>query len=182
MSEHRILIVEADTALANQYREALQNGGLTVDVTSDVDRAAEHTTSQSPDLLVLGADPRVGDAVCRTVKKKGGKRTPVLLVSANAAAKGSLFGAHPDIILQKPVSADVLLRSVANLLKIEVPDTPPPHVDEIPLDENLLEIVEEARPKEPIYSRRKTIPPTVTARAAATPAEPPRRQTQIPTS
>src|SRR5215471_8613508 len=127
MNEHRVLIVEADATLANEYRVALQNGGLTVDVFSDVDQAAEQTNSHSPDLLVLGADPRVGDAVCRSVKKKGGKRTPVLLVSANAASKGSLFGAHPDIVLQKPVSADVLLRSVASLLKIEVrPPAPAP--------------------------------------------------------
>src|SRR5262249_53750236 len=137
-----------------------------------------------PDLLVLGADPRTGDAVCRTVKKKGGKKTPVLLVSANAGAKGSLFGAHPDIVLQKPVSADVLLRSVANLLKIDVRETPPPqpHPDEIPLDENLLEIVEEARPKEPAYPRRKTIPPTAAVRVTPAPVEPPRRQTMAPTS
>ena len=158
MAARRVLIVGADSELATVYRGALQARGLAVDV-AGVDQVGAETASRPPDLLVVDADPTVGDAVCRTVKKKG-KQPPVLLVSANANSKRSLFGAHPDLVLQKPVSVELLLQNVARLLGIELRA---PSEDAIPLDENLLEIVEEARSKQPPPSppsrKPSTLPP-----------------------
>jgi DNA-binding response OmpR family regulator len=166
MNDRRVLIVESNAELASAYRGALQSTGLTVDVLSDVDQMTKQPGAKPPDLLVLDADPSVGDAVCRTVKKKG-QKTPVVLVSANANGKRSLFGAHPDVVLQKPVTVDVLLHNVARLLGIELRK---PSEEEIPLDENLLEIVEEARPKDSAFAQRQASPP---ADAAGKPAPAP---------
>jgi hypothetical protein len=182
MNERRVLIIGPDAALATAYGGALRDGGLAVDVLSDVGQAVEQTAARAPDLLVLDADPSVGDMVCRGVKKKNGKSPAVLLVSEKASGKRSLFGAHPDMVLQKPVSTEALLKSVAGLLKIRLRE---PTAPEIPLDESLLEIVEEARPKEPLYPRRPTLPPMPGPSARPTPPPvdlPPRPKTLMPQS
>ena len=67
MNERRVLIIGPDAALATAYGGALRDGGLAVDVLSDVGQAVEQTAARAPDLLVLDADPSVGDMVCRGV-------------------------------------------------------------------------------------------------------------------
>src|SRR5262249_39124296 len=65
------------------------------------------------------------------------------------------FGSHPDVVLQKPVSPEVLQHAAAKLLGVSVPapaaQAPSPILavedEEIALDELLDLVVEETRPK-----------------------------------
>ena len=162
MSERRVLLIEPDASLASAYQVALQRPGFQVDVLADVEEAARRSGDWSPDLVVVDAEPAVGDLLCRKVRKTG-RKTPVLLVSSNANGKRSLFGAHPDVVLQKPVSVEALLRTVGQLLGVTLSAPAPKPVteaDEIPLDSDLLEIVEEARTKAPSRFPRTSLRPT----------------------
>ncbi len=103
-----IMIVEDDERLADLTCEYLQSNGLDVSVVSDGEEAIRRIRSEQPDLVVLDLmlPGMNGLEVCRALRERSERYTPVLMLTARGAVENKIegFAAGADDYLAKPFS------------------------------------------------------------------------------
>jgi DNA-binding response OmpR family regulator len=116
----RILVVEDEQAIAFGLRLDLQNEGYAVEVESDGETALERATTGGFDLILLDVMlPRKdGFEICRDLRR-GGSRTPIILLTAKAQEAEIVMGLElgADDYVTKPFSPRVLRARVKAALR-----------------------------------------------------------------
>jgi len=141
----KVLIVDDDEDFATATAVVLRNAGYDVGVCLGTATAAEEMRNTKPDLVILDVmfpeDPSAGFKLARDLRhhEQGLEGVPVLMLTAINARFPLGFGSY-DIddrflpvadFLEKPVSFDVLLNRVRDLLEGTGPapsdNEEPPH-------------------------------------------------------
>ena len=116
-----ILIVESDTTLSANLREALEARGFAAQETSDGKGSVEQIRRDKPDLVVLAVDLSAGQngyLICGKLKKDDElKAVPIIIIgNPDGFAQHRKLKAHADDYVAKPVNADELVERVGGLI------------------------------------------------------------------
>ncbi|MBU2572558.1 MAG: response regulator [Elusimicrobia bacterium] len=115
---NRILAADDDSGAREFYRICLEDAGFTVETVEDATAAIIKCLDFMPDLLLLDADMGGGggEKVFEKIRGLLGKDIPVIFVTGLPERVKSFASKKNVLILQKPVSVDVLVREVNRLL------------------------------------------------------------------
>ena len=116
----RILVVEDDTAIGFALQLDLQSEGYDVEIEADGERALQRARTEAFDLILLDVMlPRKdGFEVCRELRK-GGSRTPVIMLTARTQEAEKVLGLEigADDYVTKPFSPRELRARVKAALR-----------------------------------------------------------------
>ena len=119
--KHLILCVDDDIDLLDLLRRHLEKGGYAVETASSGEEGLAKFKQHRPDLIIVDLMMEEIDAGTNLVKelKLAGNQVPVLLLSSmgdqlNLATSYRELGL--DGVLQKPVNAEALLRTIKGKL------------------------------------------------------------------
>lgn len=118
----RIAIVEDETALAHNYKDALEREGYRVDVYADRPTAQASFDSRLPDLAIidiqLGDEPKGGHELCR-VLRAASRTVPIMFLTARDGEIDEIVGLSlgADDYLSKAISLPQLNARVAALFR-----------------------------------------------------------------
>lgn len=137
-SEKRILVVDDEPDVRNFLAACIQDVGFQVETAVDGEDALEKVEANPPDLMTLDmVMPRKsGIQVIRALRKNERfKKLPVIVITAHAHDEfGSddvrdfyafTSGLRPRYILEKPITAEKLVNSIAEILGVEAEEVPP---------------------------------------------------------
>ena len=110
-----ILVVDDDSSLRRMLKLTLKQEGFRVCTAVDGEQALEELDRCAPDIIVLDLQMPVmdGRTFYRALREMG-RKTPVLIVSADGAASAAQE-LNADDYLAKPFSPDVLMAKVVQL-------------------------------------------------------------------
>jgi len=116
----KILVVDADTAHANQISSALQEGGFKAKVVSDLGDAAERARGESYQLAIVDLSSRMSEGLELIGKLKEIDRRMSIIVTRHGtdfetAVEAMRHGAAE--YLRKPVKKDELLNSLERICR-----------------------------------------------------------------
>lgn len=124
----RILLAEDDVRIANFITKGLRENAYAVDVSADGEDALYQTAINSYDVIVLDVmmPLKNGFEVCRELRK-GGNKTPVLMLTARDATEDKISGLDTgaDDYLTKPFEFAELLARLRALLRRSAEIRPP---------------------------------------------------------
>ena len=132
----RILLVEDEPVIRENYVEALRNGGYEVQAFADRLSAEKVLASRLPDLAVLdvclGDDPEGGFELCRSLRQRS-KTLPIIFLTALDSELDKISGIRLDAddYLTKDVSLQYLLARIAALFRRTDALSTPTEPDEI---------------------------------------------------
>ena len=118
----RIMLVEDEPVIRENYIEALRNGGYEVQAFADRLSAEKVLASRLPDLAVLdvclGDDPEGGFELCRSLRQRS-KTVPIIFLTALDSELDKISGIRLDAddYLTKDVSLQYLLARIAALFR-----------------------------------------------------------------
>lgn len=118
----RIAIVEDETALAQNYRDALEREGYVVDVHPDRPTAQQAFEARLPDLAIidiqLGDEPKGGHELCRSLRAAS-RTLPIMFLTARDGEIDEIVGLSlgADDYLSKAITMPQLSARVAALLR-----------------------------------------------------------------
>lgn len=120
----RILVIDDEFSIQEIVRLILEKQGYEVAVASDGQEAVEEFGRFDPDLVISDVAMPRGDGfnvaiLIRTREAAGGRRTPILLMSAfyeEEANRGNTERCGADAFLGKPFTHAQLLEAVEGLL------------------------------------------------------------------
>lgn len=155
-SEKRILVVDDEPDVRNFLSTIIQDAGFIVDTAIDGQEALEKIERELPDLMTLDmVMPRKsGIELIRTLRKnEKWSKLPVIVITAHARdefaredIKGfNAFtsGLKPRRTIEKPVTPEVLVNTISEILEVE----PEPKVPESIHEDNLLKMIKESDPE-----------------------------------
>jgi CheY-like chemotaxis protein len=116
-----ILIIDDDEMMAEIVSELLSDEGHAVRTASDGQLGLDAIASRAPDLIVLDMNMPVmnGYAVARFLRDRPtARRTPILALTGDSTpdAIRAVREAGCDVLVPKPLDADILIASVRDLL------------------------------------------------------------------
>ena len=125
----KILCIEDDKDLLENYQRILQKAGYAVFVALDGESGLASALANKPDLIVLDvmmSDPTEGFHVAYKLRAdKALQRTPILMVTSVSAESGFSFNPQKDAeylpvdaFLDKPVTPEILLNKIKHLLDL----------------------------------------------------------------
>jgi len=129
-----VLVVDDEQDVATYLSSILEDAGMTVHVAHDGERALEAVKRQTPDLISLDlVMPRKSGIrfLAELRRNREWSRIPVMIVTAHAKdadvrsdldgvlAESTMVG--PSLYLEKPVTPPSYLRSVCQVLGVELP-------------------------------------------------------------
>lgn len=124
----RILLAEDDVRIANFITKGLRENAYAVDVASDGEDALYQAAINTYDIIVLDVmmPLKNGFEVCRELRK-GGNKTPVLMLTARDATEDKISGLDTgaDDYLTKPFEFGELLARLRALLRRSAEIRPP---------------------------------------------------------
>jgi len=123
----RVLIVDDDSDFASAIERIVVSAGYEVETSGDVDQGMKAIERSRPDVILLDVMmERFDDGfnMCRDLKQDDRYRDiPVIILTAVTEVTGLKFSPETDgdylqaeALLQKPVSSDVLLDKINELL------------------------------------------------------------------
>ena len=137
-TQHRILVVEDDAALASMVADFLREEGFHVTIEGNGDTAAIRIIEENPDAVVLdiGLPGKDGFEVCRTVRDA--YHGVILMLTARGDEVDEVIGLEvgADDYLSKPVRPRVLLARLKSHLRKQPSTTSKSH----PIDVGALSI------------------------------------------
>ncbi len=136
-SEKRILVVDDEPDVRNFLAACIEDAGFVVETARDGVEALEKIEANPPDLMTLDmVMPRKsGISVIRTLRENERyKSLPVIVITAHAHDEfGSediknfnafASGLRPRYTMEKPVTPEKLVNSIADILKVETDNVP----------------------------------------------------------
>ena len=136
-SEKRILVVDDEPDVRNFLAACIEDAGFVVETAKDGVEALEKIEANPPDLMTLDmVMPRKsGIAVIRTLRENERfTNLPVIVITAHAHDEfGSediknfnafASGLRPRYTMEKPVTPEKLVKSIADILQVEIEDVP----------------------------------------------------------
>ena len=134
-SEKRILVVDDEPDVRNFLAACIEDAGFVVETAKDGVEALEKIEANPPDLMTLDmVMPRKsGIAVIRTLRENERfTNLPVIVITAHAHDEfGSediknfnafASGLRPRYTMEKPVTPEKLVRSIADILQVDIDD------------------------------------------------------------
>lgn len=134
-SEKRILVVDDEPDVRNFLAACIEDAGFVVETARDGEEALAKIDANPPDLMTLDmVMPRKsGIAVIRTLREKERfAKLPIIVITAHAHDElGSedikgfnafTSGLRPRYTMEKPVTPEKLVRSIADILQVETED------------------------------------------------------------
>ena len=118
----RILIVEDEPSIRENYVQALRNHGYEVQAVADRKSATSLFSSRLPDLVILDislkGDPEGGFELCRNLRSRS-KTLPVIFLTAHDSELDKISGIRLDAddYLTKDVSMQYLMARIAALFR-----------------------------------------------------------------
>ncbi len=118
----RILLVEDEPAIRDNYAEALRKAGYEVQAFADRHSAEQIVATRLPDLAVLdvclGDDPEGGFELCRSLRQRS-QSLPIIFLTALDSELDKISGIRLDAddYLTKDVSLQYLLARIAALFR-----------------------------------------------------------------
>jgi DNA-binding response OmpR family regulator len=116
----RILIIEEDTSLIEQFKKNLEAQTFAVDIAKDGEEGSYLARVNDYDVIILGDSlPKKNSAdVCRDIRNAN-KATPIIIVSetTNMQKKISLFREGADDHIIKPFSFEELITRIQVILR-----------------------------------------------------------------
>jgi len=118
-SQHRLLLVEDDAALAMMVRDYLTSHGFELDVESRGDTAAARIVREQPAMVILdlGLPGMDGFEVCRQVRSDYPGLILILTAQGDEVDEVACLEMGADDFLAKPVSPRLLLARLRALLR-----------------------------------------------------------------
>ena len=120
----RILVVEDNDAFRETVRDLLRDAGYKVRGARNVHKATKRLTKHAFDLVLTDFD--LSDATGLDVLEVAGSRNPtikLIVMSASAEFSDQAIQSGAARFLEKPFGAQVLLDTIAELLKAAVEET-----------------------------------------------------------
>lgn len=122
----QVLIVESDSDVSREMRNALEAQGFAVDATADSKNSVDKIRKKQPDLVVLAADLSNGQSgyiVCRELKKDDAlKAIPVVITGdPEKFASHRKLKTRADAYVAKPLASPTLIAAIGGL--IGLPET-----------------------------------------------------------
>ncbi len=125
--QKRVLIVDDDSDFASAIEKIVVSAGYEVETSGDVDQGMKAIERSRPDVVLLDVMmERFDDGfnMCRDIKQDDRYRDiPIIILTAVTEVTGLKFSPETDgdylqaeALLQKPVSSDVLLDKIKELL------------------------------------------------------------------
>ena len=114
-----VLLVESERSLRRVITASLQELGLRVFETPDIDCASDLLKTECPDLLITELDfpfGRNGELIELFRRQKGENRGSVLVTTTQRFDDGWRRKHRPDVIVFKPFDIRLLCKSVSRLL------------------------------------------------------------------
>ena len=113
-----VLIVEDDSALRELLAMILEGEGLAVETASNGREALEMLTAHPPSVILLDMRMPVMDGwqFCREMDRRGGRRPPIVVVTAASDPATRAKEVHADAWLAKPFDRDVLLTVIHRMI------------------------------------------------------------------
>lgn len=118
----RILILEADAALAYLLTTTLEMQGYTVEATSCTDEVICLLSKNTPDLLLLDAgdkNPEKGLEICRQIKENRNLSDIKIIMSTIIHDKEMVLDAGADLYLPKPYELMTLFNWISRFLNLD---------------------------------------------------------------
>jgi len=118
----RIVLVEDECALLDNYRLALQKAGFVVDAFETASRALNSASENLPDLAIidigLGSDSEAGFALCQSLRMLS-SRLPIIFLTARDSELDMISGLRlgADDYLSKEISLAQLVTRVNALFR-----------------------------------------------------------------
>lgn len=118
----RIMFVEDDPVLRENYADALKNEGFIVETFFDRASASARLNEQLPDLalldIALGSDREGGFELCQDIRRISDK-TPIVFLTSHEKDADKISGMRlgADDYLVKDISLDYLVVRISSLLK-----------------------------------------------------------------
>lgn len=131
MTSAKILIVEDEQPLRMVLARLLRSGGYDIATAEDAVSAISTAVCERPDLVLLdlGLPAGHGTLVLERLRNlMPTSVTPVIVLTGgfvDAARHGRLTELGCDVILTKPIAAEMLLRAVAEALDERLPSSEP---------------------------------------------------------
>ena len=132
----RILIVEDEPLIRDNYAQALRKYGYEVQAVADRDAATKLFTTRLPDLAILDVslknDPEGGFELCRQLRSHS-KTLPIMFLTALDSELDKISGIRLDAddYLTKDVSLQYLMARIAALFRRNDALSVPPQQEEI---------------------------------------------------
>ena len=136
-SEKRILVVDDEPDVRNFLAACIEDAGFVVETAKDGVEALEKIEANPPDLMTLDmVMPRKsGIAVIRTLRENERfTNLPVIVITAHAHDEfGSediknfnafASGLRPRYTMEKPVTPEKLVKSIADILQVDIDEVP----------------------------------------------------------
>ena len=120
MAKHKILVIDDDQDILDAIRFTLEDEGYLVETSKNAGMIDDMSENNIPSLIILDVLLEGDDGRQISRKLKGNpvtKNIPVILVSADTAAKKYFSYSKASDFLSKPFDIDELLSKIKNLLK-----------------------------------------------------------------
>jgi CheY-like chemotaxis protein len=121
MASHHILVVDDEAPMRLLLEKTLAGAGYRVTAVSDGMAALQAARADVPDLVVLDLSmPGIdGYSVCGMLKRGRSFKAPVVILSARSRERDQqqAFDTGADAYLTKPVDRELLLSTVAGLIR-----------------------------------------------------------------
>ena len=160
-SEKKILVVDDEPDVRNFLSTCIEDAGFQVDSAVDGQEALEKIEKELPDLMTLDmVMPRKsGIELIRTLRKNNEwAGLPIIVITAHArnefasedikSFNAFTSGLKPRRTIEKPVTPEILVRTICEILDVEPSDTSRNVTSEVNEDEErLLKIMREGNPE-----------------------------------
>jgi CheY-like chemotaxis protein len=160
-SEKKILVVDDEPDVRNFLATCIQDAGFIVDTAVDGQDALEKIEKELPDLMTLDmVMPRKsGIDLIRTLRKNDDwTKLPVIVITAHARDEFAsadiknfnafTSGLKPKRTIEKPVTPEVLVKTICEILDVEPVEDNSLSTDNLSLDqEKLMKMIKETDPK-----------------------------------
>ena len=119
MLNETILVADGNGSDMSGMAQSLRNCGHKVIIATDDEETMKRAKNENPGLVIVDADllQKSGNCICRSLKECPQTREiKVLLLHDEESAHPSQWPADADRLLQRPVSGDQLMDTIAHMI------------------------------------------------------------------